>query len=91
MTHPVGTGPFKFVSYQRDSSLKFEKFPGYWQKGKPYLDGVEFLLIVDKTSAVMAFKSGQGTPPVRDVSHNLAELKEQVNILCLFSTRSLWP
>jgi peptide/nickel transport system substrate-binding protein len=59
MTHPVGTGPFKFVSYQRDSSLKYEKFPGYWQKGKPYLDAVEFLFIADKTTAVMAFKSGQ--------------------------------
>jgi len=76
MTHPVGTGPFKFVSYQRDSSLKFEKFPGYWQKGKPYLDSVEFLLIVDKTSAVMAFKSGQAHaagPGMLD--QHLAELK----------------
>jgi len=27
---------FKFVSYSRDVSLRFEKFKDYWQKGKPY-------------------------------------------------------
>jgi peptide/nickel transport system substrate-binding protein len=77
MTHPIGTGPFKFVSYQRDASVKYEKFPGYWQKGKPYLDGVEFILIADKTSSVMAFKSGQAhaVGPGMLAQH-LAELKE---------------
>ena len=77
MTHPVGTGPFKFVSYQRDSSIKYQKFPGYWQKGKPYLDNVEFELIADKTTAVMAFKSGRGHvvgPGL--LAQHISELKE---------------
>jgi ABC-type transport system substrate-binding protein/NAD-dependent dihydropyrimidine dehydrogenase PreA subunit len=47
MVNPVGTGPFKFARYERDSLLRFEKFPVYWQKGKPYLDAVEFHLIID--------------------------------------------
>ena len=47
MLHPVGTGPFKFVSYTRDVSLKYEKFADYWQKGKPYLDGIEFNFVAD--------------------------------------------
>jgi peptide/nickel transport system substrate-binding protein len=76
MTHPVGTGPFKFVSYQRDASAKYEKFPGYWQKGKPYLDGVEFLFIADRTSAVMAFKSGSAQVHGGLSPQYLAELKE---------------
>jgi ABC-type transport system substrate-binding protein/NAD-dependent dihydropyrimidine dehydrogenase PreA subunit len=47
MVNPVGTGPFKFARSERGSLLRFEKFPGYWQKGKPYLDTVEFHLIID--------------------------------------------
>jgi peptide/nickel transport system substrate-binding protein len=58
-THPIGTGPFKFVSWQRDASVKFEKFSGYWQKGKPYLDGVEWTFITDMMSRTMAFKKGE--------------------------------
>jgi peptide/nickel transport system substrate-binding protein len=54
----VGTGPFKFIDYQRDVSLNYERFDGYWQEGLPYLDGVEFLLVADLTTGVMAFKSG---------------------------------
>lgn len=60
LTHPVGTGPFKMTSFQRDVSLRFEKFDGYWQKGKPYLDAIEWVFIADRVSAQMAFKAGQG-------------------------------
>lgn len=57
-THPVGTGPFKLASWQRDTSVKFEKFADYWQKGKPYLDGVEWIIIGDMVTRTMAFKKG---------------------------------
>ncbi len=30
---PIGTGPFQFVQYQRDSLVRFRAFPDYW--GKP--------------------------------------------------------
>jgi len=45
--NPVGTGPFQFVGFERDVSAKYKRFEGYWQKGKPYLDGVEYLYIKD--------------------------------------------
>jgi peptide/nickel transport system substrate-binding protein len=45
--NPVGTGPFKFVSWTRDVSIKYQKNPDYWQKGKPYLDNIEFSVISD--------------------------------------------
>ncbi len=60
MDNPVGTGPFKFVSFQPDVSLKLTRFDGYWQPGKPYLDGLEFKFVADPFTAVAAFKSGQG-------------------------------
>ena len=36
--NPIGTGPFKFVSYTPGQNLILEKYDGYWQKGLPYLD-----------------------------------------------------
>jgi peptide/nickel transport system substrate-binding protein len=60
LANPVGTGPFKFKSFQRDQSVVFEKFNNYWQKGKPYLDRIEWIMISDKYTAVMSFKNGDG-------------------------------
>ncbi len=54
----IGTGPFTFISYQRDVNMKFEKFKDYWQKGLPYLDKVEMLFVADQTTSLLAFKSG---------------------------------
>jgi peptide/nickel transport system substrate-binding protein len=61
--NPVGTGPFKFKSYQRDVSLKFVRWENYWQKDKdgkqlPYLDGVEFTFIPDLNTMYVTMTSG---------------------------------
>jgi ABC-type transport system substrate-binding protein len=45
--NPVGTGPFKFVSWERDVKQVYARFDDYWQEGKPYLDGVEWVPIAD--------------------------------------------
>lgn len=58
-THPVGTGPFKFENFQRDVSLKFVKNEDYWDKGKPYLDAIQFHFIADSVAREMALKAGQ--------------------------------
>jgi peptide/nickel transport system substrate-binding protein len=55
--NPVGTGPFQFVSWAKTTKLVFKKFPGYWQKGKPYLDGLEWATIPDSQVSSAAFKA----------------------------------
>jgi ABC-type transport system substrate-binding protein len=67
--YPVGTGPFKFVEYKRDVSLKYARNPDYWQKGKPYLDGIEFLFIADPVTQVAVLKAGDAHV-IREVSVN---------------------
>jgi len=57
--NPVGTGPFKFVSWDKDVSVKFERFDDYWQEGKPYLDRVEFSIIKDPMVLMAAFQAGE--------------------------------
>lgn len=56
--HPIGTGPFQFVSWQRDSSSKFKRFADYWQKGHPYVDELEFKVITDNKQRAQALRSG---------------------------------
>jgi peptide/nickel transport system substrate-binding protein len=58
--NPCGTGPFKFVSYERDKNVVFERNPNYWQPGKPYLDKIEFLTVVDEMTQESVLKAGQG-------------------------------
>jgi peptide/nickel transport system substrate-binding protein len=55
--HPVGTGPFKFISYERGSKVTYKRWEGYWQKGRPYLDGIEYLLIRDPMTQIAALQA----------------------------------
>ncbi|MFO1349540.1 MAG: ABC transporter substrate-binding protein [Gammaproteobacteria bacterium] len=55
---PVGSGPFKFVSYQPRSAVKFERNPDYFQAGKPYFDAMEYRLIPDITALTNAVLTG---------------------------------
>jgi peptide/nickel transport system substrate-binding protein len=58
-THPIGTGPFKFVEMKQNESIKLQKNPDYWKKGLPYLDGIEFSIIQNRATAVLAFVAGK--------------------------------
>ncbi|MCB1466709.1 MAG: ABC transporter substrate-binding protein, partial [Rhizobiaceae bacterium] len=54
---PIGTGPFKFDSWAKGSSVKLSKVEGYW--GDPVaLEKVEFRIIPDAAAAVPALLSG---------------------------------
>ena len=68
--HPVGTGPFKFVDYVRGTKLTYTKWEGYWQKGRPYLDGIEYLFIRDQMTQQAAIR---------------ASGSEKVQVLCVTS------
>jgi ABC-type transport system substrate-binding protein len=57
--HCVGTGPFIFDGWKRDSWVKYKKWDGYWQKGKPYLDEMKIQSIADLTTSIMSLKSGE--------------------------------
>lgn len=56
--HPVGTGPFKFVSWTKDDNIVVERFNDYWGQ-KAYLDRVIFKVIPDATARYLALKKGE--------------------------------
>jgi peptide/nickel transport system substrate-binding protein len=55
--NPVGTGPFTFVSWQRDSQLVVEKNANYWQEGLPHLDKITFRPIPDEDTRLSSLQS----------------------------------
>jgi peptide/nickel transport system substrate-binding protein len=59
LTHPVGTGPFKLVNWQKDTRITFEKFDGYWQKGKPYMDRIEFTTVLDSFTRELSLRNNE--------------------------------
>lgn len=58
-THPIGTGPFKFVEFKANESIKLTRNTDYWRKGRPYLDGIEFTIIPNRSTAILAFVAGK--------------------------------
>jgi len=58
-THPIGTGPFKFVEFKTNESIKLTRNKDYWKKGRPYLDGIEYTIIPNRSTAMLAFVAGK--------------------------------
>ena len=57
--HPIGTGPFKFVSYKPNEAIRLARNPDYWKPGRPYLDGIEWTIIPNRSTALLAFVAGK--------------------------------
>ena len=56
---PVGTGPFKFVELKMNEGVKLAKNTEYWKPGRPYLDGIEYTIIADRSTRMLSFASGK--------------------------------
>jgi peptide/nickel transport system substrate-binding protein len=90
-THPIGTGPFKFVEYKPNEYIKVERNPDYWKPGRPYLDGIEYDIVPNRSTAILGFVAGQHdmtwpysvTPPlVRDIA------KQDPTAICVTATNN---
>ncbi|MGE5702065.1 MAG: ABC transporter substrate-binding protein [Clostridia bacterium] len=56
----MGTGPFKYVSWQTGSEVVLEKNQNYWNKeGGPYLDKIVYKVIPEGMTRVTGLKTGQ--------------------------------
>ena len=56
---PVGTGPFKFVEWQRGQYMRLDRNPDYWKKGRPYLDRVVARFVADSATRTAALEKGE--------------------------------
>jgi len=58
-SHPIGTGPFKFVEFLPNEHITVTRNPDYWKQGRPYLDGIEYTIIKDVSTRLLSFLSGK--------------------------------
>ncbi|TJZ41414.1 ABC transporter substrate-binding protein [Streptomyces piniterrae] len=57
-TKPVGSGPFRLVSFSPGKSTVLRRFDDYWD-GAPYLDELEFVAADEESARINALLGGQ--------------------------------
>ncbi len=55
----TGTGPFKVKEWRKGEFVEYVKNPDYFVKGRPYLDGLKYVVIVERGTRVAALQAGQ--------------------------------
>jgi len=55
----VGTGPFRLKEYARGQFVVMERNPDYFVPGRPYLDGIRYPIITERSTRLAALQSGQ--------------------------------
>ncbi len=91
---PIGTGPFRFVSWTPDVSLRVARNANYWQEapdGKPYpyLDGIDFRPMPNSDARLAALQEGElnmlHTSTMSDMASNLISQRDEGAINLLIS------
>jgi len=55
---PIGTGPFSFVSYQKDAVIRYKAFDAYWG-GRPKIDNLVYAITTDASVRYAKLKTGE--------------------------------
>jgi peptide/nickel transport system substrate-binding protein len=76
-SQPIGTGPFKFVEFKPNQSIRVTRNPDYWKAGRPYLDGIEYTIIKDVSTRLLSFISGKDDVYFGVTIPQLKDLKNQ--------------
>ena len=58
-SNPIGTGPFKLVSYTKGTEIRLVRNPTYFKAGLPHLDGLVMRIIPDLAVQVLALENGE--------------------------------
>lgn len=80
---PVGTGPFKFSEWVRNSRMVYVRNPDYWQSGKPYLDSIVLRGIQNPETMQAAFLSGQSDVVLQVSLRFAAQMKKDSKYVVL--------
>ncbi|QKJ86535.1 glutathione transport system substrate-binding protein [Paramixta manurensis] len=57
--HPVGTGPYQFVTWNQTDFVKVKKWDGYWKKGYPKLDSITWRPVIDNNTRAAMLQTGE--------------------------------
>ncbi len=87
-TKCVGTGPFKLKEYRPGESVDLVKNPDYFIKGRPYLDGIRYVIIQERGTRYAALQAGrQDIAYPQEISKTISEgVKRAVPRIALVET-----
>jgi peptide/nickel transport system substrate-binding protein len=77
---PIGTGPFRFVTWERGNHIVLERNPDYWDAPRPFLDRLVVRFLLDPSSMANALETNSiqlGTP----IYAHLARLAKQADLI----------
>ncbi|MBM7516951.1 ABC transporter substrate-binding protein [Nocardioides nitrophenolicus] len=81
--HPVGAGPFEFVSARNGAEIVVKKYDGYWNSDLKRADRIEFKIMALGATPVNALLTGQVDlifkPPFQDLKTIKADSRFQVS------------
>src|SRR5499425_1093225 len=77
-SHPIGTGPFKFVDYKPNERIRVARNPEYWKPGRPYLDGIDWTIVPSLATRILGFAAGSFDQVFGVTIPLLQDLKSQV-------------
>jgi dipeptide transport system substrate-binding protein len=72
--YPIGTGPFEYVSYQKDATIRYKAFDAHF-RGKPKVDTLVFSITRDATARYAKLKTGECQVMAFPKPADLAEMK----------------
>ncbi|NLN16805.1 MAG: ABC transporter substrate-binding protein [Firmicutes bacterium] len=86
---PVGTGPFVFEEWVRDSHFSVVRNPEYWGD-PPKVDRVVFRVIGDESARVSALRSGEVDIATFIPVHEISSLENhpEIDVVSVLGTRS---
>jgi len=77
-SHPIGTGPFKFVEFKPNEVIRVTRNPDYWKAGRPYLNGIEWTIVKDVSTRLLSFIAGRTDVYFGVTIPQLQDVKTQV-------------
>ncbi|MFQ5998908.1 MAG: ABC transporter substrate-binding protein, partial [Candidatus Bathyarchaeia archaeon] len=77
---PIGSGPFKFVSWERGNQLIVERNENYFREGLPYLDRIILRIIPDATARGLAIERGEVNYVHGILASDIQRLRDLENI-----------
>jgi dipeptide transport system substrate-binding protein len=80
--YPIGTGPFEFVSYQKDATIRYKAFDKYWG-GRPKIDSLIYSITRDATARYAKLKTGECEVMAFPKPADLAEMQKDPQISVL--------
>jgi peptide/nickel transport system substrate-binding protein len=57
--HPIGCGAYILTEFVRAERVRMQRNPDYFMPGRPYLETIEWQFILDSSTCLQAFETGQ--------------------------------